>query len=336
MSTGQKTPGGTKPSTSRALPTPCRLDFNGAQALQEDNKDEDSRWWTGHSTWWGHGGWESGWKRSWSGLDWDRDWGCQDAKNWQWNRGLSADMSFEQHPGWGQDAATEQGHVEAALKRAATSTEEQHKPSSPTPVEEGSKQDPTSAVHEAPEQAPTSTVEEASEQAPTSAVHEAPEQAPTSAVEKAPEQAPASAVQEAPEQAPTSAVDEAMQQAHTSAVDEAMQQAPTSAVNEAMQQAPTSTVQEAMQQAPTSTVQEADSKQAPTTKAAGDNPEAAAHPANKAAAAEDADMWRKNKKGEYITPHALYMRFYRSIRGGLLHACVLSKTPRNLTSPRPQ
>ena len=46
-------------------------------------------------------------------------------------------------------------------------------------------------------------------------------------------------------------------------------------------------------------------------------PEDASNGGNGAAKAPDGadpDAWRKNKKGDFLNPHALYMRFYRSIR----------------------
>ena len=29
----------------------------------------------------------------------------------------------------------------------------------------------------------------------------------------------------------------------------------------------------------------------------------------------DEDAWRKDRRGQWLSPHALYMRFYRSTRG---------------------
>lgn len=43
--------------------------------------------------------------------------------------------------------------------------------------------------------------------------------------------------------------------------------------------------------------------------------------------ADDDTAWRKNKKGEWLTPAALYMRFYRSIRSSLLETIHLFNQP---------
>ena len=295
MSTSKHTtPAGTQPSKARILPTPCRLDF-GADELKDNRPDQDTRWWSEQpgweANWWGRDSWgQAGWKRSWSGTEWDRAWGWQPEKKWECNRGPSKDLSFEQHPGWGQDAATEAQHAENALQRAPTSVEEQHKPSSDMAHEA-----PGEAVQEA---APITAPEEAVQEA-------APITAPEKAIqEAAPITAPEEAVQEA---APITAPEKAVEAAPITAPEEAVQEAaPITAPQKAIQEAAPIT-------APEKAVQEAAPITAPT------------EPAKRAAAAAcaddaDADKWRKNKKGEYITPHALYMRFYRSIRGGVQHA----------------
>ena len=268
------------------------------------------------ATWWGGRAW---YRRSWSGLDWQQSWGHEASHQWWNNRGWSRSLSAEYHPGWGQEDTSEQQHAAAALQRQATSEMEQTRP---TPLSHRAAVLQQAAFEEARATAPVK--EEPSVKQEFLRING--EMSGNHEVGTAEQQQG-----DKEQQGGNEAQQNGNPAQNTDAADHAKDAVPPANLQNA---AGPDQQQAGNQQAgnPAQNTGGAQQQQAgnPAQNTGGAQQQQAGNPAQNTGGADhakggqqqrqqydasnDPDSWRKDKRGFWLNPHALYMRFYRSVR----------------------
>ena len=270
----------------------------------------------------------------------DMHWDQEQGRETTMVRGWSQDLEPQQHPGWAGDGVTEADQCEAALKRAVTSDLEQHRPSC-THSKLPKDQQPVAQPAGKPKPAEPKPIETISE---IPAANPKPEPADTTS------EIPAANQKSKPTDPDTTSKIPAANPLPvdtTSEIPAANQKSkPTDTISEIPAANPlpvdtTSEIPAANQESkPTDTTSEIPAANPVPMDATSQIPAtnqiipAASEPAEskpedlelsaqldrdlaELAAKldkDDPDAWRKDRKGQWLKPHALYMRFYRSIR----------------------
>ena len=299
----------TRPSASKV--SPKKVAFQDAMPVKEE---EPQSWYRRGWSEWSHdsSSWDEGWgddswpRRSWSSLSWDQSWGHETEKHWSLSRGYSQDLEPRQHPGWGGKEVSESEQTLQALQRAATTVEEQHRPSQACSDQQSK---PAASV-----EIPATVEEKHRSSEPCTDEPLASVEIPATVGEKHRSSEPCT--DEPPASVEIAATVEEKHRSSEPCTDE-----------------PPASVEIA------ATVEEKHRSSEPCTDEQSKPPASVEIPAGQRQPAPvDPDRWRKDRNGSYIKPHALYMRFYRNIRreghaGNPLHPKPLAQVVSDHTIP---
>ena len=267
-------------TTPAKKPEMTQSDKSSTGGTQETDQDWGQSWrsadWS-EDQWWGSQQWLP---RSWSSSSqWERDWAVDPGMSWMNRRGWSRFMEAETHPGWGGEGVSEAQQIRGALTRAATDLLEQSRPTKQ--MQEKAKQDEEAA-----------RVQDAKPASEASARGGEPESKnPASATEVPEEHKDPAGSQDAQDSGPeaeTFARPGEHESKNLTSAAEVLEEHKGPSTNQVL------------------------SSESSGTKAAPARPLTAKE--IKESLAQDPESWRKDRRGNWLSPHALYMRFYRNVR----------------------